>query len=73
MNITTVSEAKNQNSINSTKKRDKISPTDINRKILDCRMVFDIDGMLPASTHHQYYNMEYNKEHIFLMNGEIST
>ena len=58
MNIHTISEAKNHNTIDSTKKRYEDAPNlseMVNTRLQDG---FDINVMLPVSTLHQYSNVE---------------
>ena len=60
MNSTTVSEAKNQNSVDYTQKRDDIARNISKMENTGLQDDDDIDVMLPSSTLHQYSNMEYN-------------
>ena len=74
MNIHTLSEAHNCNSVYSTKKRygKFLNVSKMEDTVLQDGV--DIDAMLSASTPHQYANMEYNNDYNqTLTNGKIST
>ena len=74
MNSHTISEAKNHNSVYSTKKRGGNVPNLSEMESTGLHYGVDFDFMLPASTLHQYSNMEYNDEYNYLfINGTIST
>ena len=74
MNSHTLSEANNQNSIDYTKKRDGNVPNISEMEDTGLQDGVDIDVMIPASTLHQYANMEYNNDsHFPFMNGKRST
>ena len=60
MNIPTISEAKNHNSIYSTNKRDQIAPNRSEMENTGLQFGVDVYVMLPVSTLNQYYSMEYN-------------
>ena len=55
-----VFEANNQNSIDYNNKSDEIAPNIYEKDNTVLQDVVEIDVMLPASTLHQYDNMEYN-------------
>ena len=59
-NSPTVPGANNHNSIYFTKKSDEIAPNRSKIENSGLQYGFEIDVMLPASTLHQYDNMEYN-------------
>ena len=74
MNNYTVSESKNHNSIDYTKKRDENSTNIYLMEINGLPDGICIDDMLPAPILNQYVNMEYNNEHHNLQsNGNILT
>ena len=71
MNSNTIYEAKNPNFMDSTKKRNENAPNLSTMKNTGLKDGDGIDVMLPASTLHQYANMEYKNEYCYhLMNGE---
>ena len=74
MNSYTGSESKNHDSIDSTKKRDAISPNRSEMENNGLHDVVGVDVVLSTSTLNQYDNMEYNNEHHNVFsNGNIST
>ena len=74
MNIITVFEANNHNSIYSTKKIDEIYPYRSEIENTGLRDGVDIYAVIPLSTLNLYANMEYNnKHHKLLINGKFLT
>ena len=67
INIHTLSEANNRNSVDSTNKRDENVPnlSEMENNILKDGV--DVDVLLPESTLHQYVYMECNHEYHYLM------
>ena len=66
MNTHTISEAREQNFIDSTNRSDEITPNISETENNGLQDGVDIDVMLPASTLHQYANMEYKNEYHYL-------
>ena len=73
MNIHTLSEAKNHNSVDSTKKIDENNPNRSEKENTGLQDGVDVDGMLPIPTIYLFANVEYNNEYNYLLvNSNIS-